>query len=421
MCGVTIALGAEPMRLIQSSKEGVTRTFREHFGGSPTHLARAPGRVNVIGEHTDYNDLPVLPMALQREARLAFRPRDDGVVVLRDVDPEFEPVEFEILPGIPPDPDGHWANYAKGPANLLARRFAIWRGFDGVLGSDIPVAAGLSSSTAVVTAVGLALAHVNEVPVEPRSFAELMAEAERFTGTQGGSMDHVISMGGRAGCAARITFRPLRLRHVQLPADWCFVIADSGTRAEKSGAAQNVYNLRREECAQALSYVVEEVVRSDRVPTIPTDYPSLLRAMPVEQLLPVAENVLRSNLLRRFRHVVTEASRVDEAIDLLRAADTTGLGTLMDASHGSLRSDFLVSTAELDELAAIAREAGAAGARLTGAGLGGCVVALADRSTVDGVLERLVTEYYEPRMLIDELDNRLLLAVASDGASVIEL
>jgi galactokinase len=247
-----------------------------------------------------------------------------------------------------------------------------------------------------------------------------MAEAERFTGTRGGGMDHAISLGARSGCAAKITFGPLRLRHVRLPADWCFVIADTGVRAEKSGAARNVYNLRRSECEEALSFMIEEVVRSDRVRKIPTDYPGLLRSVPAEELLVLAEGVLRSNLLRRFRHVVTEAARVEEAVDLLRAADTTRFGGLMDASHSSLRTDFLVSTAELDELTAIAREGGAAGARLTGAGLGGCVVALTDRSTVDVVLETLVSEYYEPRKLVDGLDARLFLAVPCGGASVEE-
>jgi len=406
------------MRLIRSSTQSITETFRERFGGDPTHLARAPGRVNLIGEHTDYNDLPVLPMALQREARIAFRPRDDGMVVLHDVDAGFGPIEFEILPGIPADPAGHWANYAKGPADLLARRFAIWRGFEGVLGSDVPVAAGLSSSSAIVTAVGLVLAHINEVPVEPRSFAELMADAERFTGTMGGSMDHTISMNGRAGCAAKISFKPAHMRQVQVPADWCFIIADSGKRAEKAGAAQNLYNLRRKECEEAFSFVVEAVVRSNRVHMIPTDYPSLLRAVPTDELLSIAEDVLKSNLLRRFRHIVTEAGRVEEAIDFLRAADAMRFGTLMDASHGSLRTDYLVSSPQLDELAAIAREGGAAGARLTGAGFGGCIVALSDRSTVDLVLEALVSEYYEPKKLVEALDERLFIAVASDGASV---
>jgi len=406
------------MTRIQSSLEGLVAAFQERFGAPPTHLSRAPGRVNLIGEHTDYNGLPVLPVALQREARLAFRPRTDGMVVLHDVDDEFEPIEFEVAPGIPPGEPGHWSNYVKGPANELARRYAIWQGFDGLLESNIPVAAGLSSSSAIVTAVGLALAEVNEVHVEERSFAELLADSEQFTGTRGGGMDHAISMGGRPSCAAKITFGPLRIRHQQIPADWCFIVADTGRRAEKSGAVQNLYNMRRTECEEAFSFVVEEVVRSNLVQMIPTDYASLMRAMSVKDLLRVAEGVLKSNLLRRFRHVVTEAARVDEAIDRMRAADVMGFGTLMDASHASLRSDFLVSTVELDELVAIAREGGAAGARLTGAGLGGCIVALTDRSTLDLVLEALVEQYYLPRRLAMRLDERLFLAAPSPGASV---
>jgi galactokinase len=406
------------MTRTQNSLDGLVAAFQERFGAPPTHVARAPGRVNLIGEHTDYNNLPVLPMALQREVRLAFRPRADGMVVIHSTSTEFAPVEFEVAPGIPPEEAGHWGNYVKGVANEMARRFAIWQGFDGVLRSDIPVAVGLASSSAIVTAVGLALAHVNEVEVEERSFAEVLADAERYTGTRGGGMDQAISMAARRGHAAKITFAPLRLRHHQVPADWCFIVADTGERAEKSGAAQNVYNMRRSECEEAFSFVVEEVVRSNRVHMIPTDYPSLLRALPVEDLLHIGEDVLRSNLMRRFRHVVTEAARVDEGIDRMRAADVIGFGTLMDSSHASLRSDFLVSTARLDELAAIAREGGAAGARLTGAGLGGCIVALSDRSTVDLVIEALVDQYYLPRKLAMRLDERLFLAAASDGASV---
>jgi galactokinase len=371
-----------------------------------------------MGEHVDYNGLAVVPLALQREARVAFRARSDGLVVLHDVDPEFPPIEFEIAPGIPQGPAGHWENYVKAPAHELARRYAIWRGFDGVLHSDVPVAAGLSSSSAIVNAVGLALAWINEVPVEERAFAEMMADAERYTGTRGGGMDQAISLGARTGCAAKITFNPLRLQHVPIPDDWSFVVADSGVRAEKSGAAKNTYNQRRSECEDALSHLIEAVVRTHRLGTVPLNYPALLRAIPTDQVLEMAEDVLRGNVLRRLRHVVTEAARVDMAVDRLRGADHTGFGTLMDASHGSLRTDFHVSTAELDDLAAIAREGGAAGARLTGAGLGGCIVALADRTTVGTVLETLVGEYYEPRKLTDKLDQRVFVAVPSAGARV---
>ncbi|MDH3227276.1 MAG: galactokinase, partial [Thermoleophilia bacterium] len=378
--------------------------FEERFGHPPTHLARAPGRVNLIGEHTDYNDLPVFPIAIQREARVALRPREDGMVVLHSADPAFPSVEFEVFPGIPPEAAGHWGNYVKGPANELARRYAIWRGFDGVLASDVPVAAGLSSSSAIVTAVGLALAHINEVAVEERSFAELLADAERYTGTRGGGMDQTISLGARSGCAAKVAFNPLRLQHVPVPEGWSFVVADTGVTVEKSGPAQKAYNLRRTECEDAFEQVVDEVVASSLARTTPTSYPDLLRLLGPEEALTLAEEVLDRTLFRRFRHVVSEAGRVEEAVDRLRSADLTGFGTLMDASHGSLRTDFLMSSAELDELTAIAREGGAVGARLTGAGLGGCIVALADRQTVGTVLETLVGEYYEPRDMTEDID-----------------
>jgi galactokinase len=395
----------------------VKAAFTERFGGTPTHVARAPGRVNLIGEHTDYNDLPVFPMAIQREARIALRPRDDGMVVLHTTEPGYPSVELELRPSIPPEARGHWGNYVKAPANELARRYAIWRGFEGVLVSDVPVAGGLSSSSAIVIAVGMALAHLNEVPVEERAFAELMAEAERYTGTRGGGMDQAIALSGRAGCATKLTFNPLRMQHVPVPEEWSFVVADTGIRAEKSGPAQKTYNLRRSECEEAFGQVVQEVVRESLARTTPTSYPDLLRLLGPERALELGEEVLERNLFRRFRHVVSEARRVEEAVDRLRSADLTGFGTLMDASHGSLRTDFLVSCAELDELTAVAREGGAVGARLTGAGLGGCIVALADRQAVGSVLETLVAEYYEPRKLADRLDARVFIAVPSASAT----
>ena len=316
---------------------------------------------------------------------------------------------------------GAWGNYAKAPANELARRFAIWRGFDGVFTSTIPVASGLSSSSAIVNAVGLALAHVNEVPAEPRAFAEIMASAERYVGTAGGGMDQAISLGARNRCAAKITFKPLRLRHVNVPDDWCIIVADTGKRAEKSGPARVAYNLRRKECAEALRIMCGHLATADITEKLHTSYPSLVKAVDADTLVSVASQVLKGNLLRRFRHVVTEAARVEEAVDRLFAANVTGFGALMDASHASLRTDYHVSSAELDELTEVAREGGAAGARLTGAGFGGCVVALADRWTVGSVLETLVAEYYERRGIADRIDDRLFVAVPSAGATVTEI
>lgn len=398
-------------------REGASERFEALFGGPATHLSRAPGRVNLIGEHIDYNGLPVLPMALQKEIRIALRPREDERVVLHNIDPAFEPVDFEIAPAIPRGPEGHWSNYVKAPANELARRFAIWRGFEGVVESSVPPAAGLSSSSALVIAVGLALAHINEVSTEARGLAEVMAAAERFVGTEGGGMDQAISLGARARHAARISFDPLRLRHVGVPDDWCFVVADTGKRAEKSGRVRVAYNLRRKECAEAFRLVAGHVATADITTKLATSYADLLGMIDVETLLDAADAVLDGVLGRRFRHVVTEAARVETAVDALRAADVGRFGHLMDASHGSLRTDFGVSSTELDELVAIAREGGARGARLTGAGFGGSVVALADRWTVGGVLETLVSEYFEPRRLTERLDERVFIAVPSAGAT----
>ena len=399
------------------SMDALRVAFEARFSADPVHLSRAPGRVNLIGEHTDYNDLPVLPMALQREVRIALRPRDDGIVRVANVLDEFEPVKFEIGPGIEESPPGHWGNYVKAPANELARRFAIWRGFDGVVMSDVPVASGLSSSSALVNAVGLALASINEVDLEPLVMADVMADAERYTGTRGGGMDQAISMGARAGSAALINFAPLRLRHVAVPADWCFVVADTGVRAEKSGAARNAYNLRRAECEEALEAVGTELVRRGMVRSIPKRYPALLKAAGHEGALDLGDAVLSGNLARRYRHVVSETRRVRDAREALVSADPMAFGDLMDASHGSLRTDYHVSSSELDELAALAKEGGAAGARLTGAGFGGCIVALAGRNTVGGVLDALTSGYFEARHMVKDLDDRLFIAVPSAGAS----
>ena len=319
-------------------------------------MARAPGRVNLIGEHTDYNDLPVLPMALQREVRIALRPRDDGLVRLHNLEPGFDTVELELGVDIEPGATGSWGNYVKAPAQALARRFAVVRGFDGVVTSDLPIASGLSSSSALVNAVGLALTHINRVGIQPLALAEIMAEAEQYTGTRGGGMDQAISLGGREGHAARIDFSPLRLRHIPVPPDWRFVVAHSGVRAEKSGAAQSTYNRRRAECEEALELVCAQVADPLARHKAPRRYPGLLSAIGADEALDVAERVLDANLLKRFRHVVTEAERVRGAQDALMVADATAFGTLMDASHGSLRVDYNVSSAELDELVALAKE-----------------------------------------------------------------
>jgi galactokinase len=391
--------------------------FQDTFGAAATHLSRAPGRVNLIGEHTDYNDLPVLPMALQRDVKIAARPRADGAVRLNNERGEFSPVEFYLEETIGPGPPGDWGNYVKAPALELVRRFSIRRGLDGVVASSVPVASGLSSSSALVNAVGLALLKINEVPLGTLEAADIMAEAERFTGTRGGGMDQAISMAARAGHAARIDFAPLRLDHVSIPDDWAFVVADTGVRAEKSGAARDAYNLRRSQCELAFERLTAVLVGDGVIPSGLSGYPALIDALGYDGALSAGAEVLDGDVLRRFRHVVSEARRVDRACAALRAEDLPLFGSLMDASHLSLSEDYEVSIPALDRVVGLARDGGAVGARLTGAGFGGCTVALAPRGAVGDVLSAIREGYHLARAVPGDSEDQVFVATPSPGAT----
>ena len=397
--------------------DSLRQAFEAAFGTRPTHLSRAPGRVNLIGEHTDYNDLPVLPMALHREVRIVALPRDDGLIRLENVRGEFAAVEFRLGDDIPRGPLGHWGNYVRAPAQELSRHSSISRGFDGVVHSSVPVASGLSSSSALVNAVGLALMRINRVDLDPLAAADLMAEAERYTGTRGGGMDQAISMAAREGCASRIDFSPLRASHVEVPDDWRFVVADSGIRAEKSGSARASYNLRRAQCEEAIEWVGKVLADRGLIPRDVLGYAPLVALLGHDALLSAGAGILREEGLKRFRHVVSEARRVDEACEALRRRDIAGFGALMDASHTSLAKDFEVSIRELDQLVEIARRGGAVGARLTGAGFGGCVVALSPKDGAQTVLEEIHAGYHRPHGLAGKPEDHAFVARAAAGAS----
>jgi galactokinase len=382
-----------------------------------THVARAPGRVNLIGEHTDYNDLPVFPMALQRETRVAFRARDDARVRLVHRDARFGVREFEIGAEIAPGPQGDWGNYIKAAAQVLARERGARRGFDAQVEGDVPIAAGLSSSSALVVACGLALAHVNGIEVEPLAFADLMARGERYVGTNSGGMDQAICLAGRRGHALRIDFHPLRVEAVAVPSDWRFVVAHSLVQADKSGSAREAYNTRRAECEAALHLVLASAeLRGE-----PASYPQLLARHGAEKLAWIAARALDGNLLRRFRHEVSEAVRVESARKAMLAGDGESFGAAMDESHASLACDFDVSHPELDALVLAARGSGALGARLTGAGFGGCAVLLARARDVDDMCLGLRRGFYARRSVPPAIGDPLLVAEPSEGARVVAL
>jgi len=435
----------------------ILRARFERSFGAPMNarVARAPGRVNLIGEHTDYNGLPVFPMAIQRDVALFFRERDDDRVRLCNVDEQYAPREFAIADDIAPFERGDWGNYVKCAAQALRKRAGIARGIDAVVHGDIPTAAGLSSSSAMVVASALALIAANEIEIERLELMSLLAEAERYIGTHSGGMDQAISLAGRRGEAVMIEFDPLRLTRVRVPSSWCFVIANTLVRAEKSGAAQSAYNTRTNECRAALSAFLahpsarrlwtecDPPVESTRVDELtrpanraeltdrtarsrradltraPTSYAELLRRVPAAALLEAAHQALSGVLLARFRYVTSEGRRVAEARAAMSAGDIAELGRLMSASHASLRDDYEVSCRELDRLVERALGAGAHGARLTGAGFGGCIVALCEANRCDDLVAALRSEVES--FAANAPRDAVLVAEPSDGASVTRL
>ncbi len=384
--------------------------FEDLFGARPTHWVRAPGRVNLIGEHVDYNGLPVVPMAIQREVRIACRPRSDARVRVVSTQTEFDPRAFDVGRDIEPFATGDWGNYVKAAARVAAREYGLERGMDALVDSTVPVAAGLSSSSALVVAVAWALLRTHDVEADRLALARAVADGERYVGTQGGGMDQAVALGAEPGAAVRIDFDPLALTHVPVPQGWQFVVAHSLRRAEKSGAAQQTYNRRTAECAEALQAVGRELGTSA------DGYRALMQQVTTADLLAAAA-ALPPALGARFRHVVTEHGRVARFEIALRDGDVETAGALMDASHVSLRDDYGVSTPDLDLLVTIARRAGATGARLTGAGLGGCIVALCTAETAAPVLRAVATQFYRARGCQDDVDDLAFAVSPAAGAS----
>lgn len=415
--------------------------------------AAAPGRVNLIGEHIDYNGLPVLPMAIDRDVQIEFRPLDEPVVRLAGAAGQFLSFAFRLDRRIERARDGHWSNYVRAAARGLAGHgVALERGIEGVVRGRLPVAAGLSSSSALVVASALGLLDANGAQVPRLELAALLAKAERFAGLEGGGMDQAASLCGRRGHALRINFEPLRVTPVAIPARWRWVVAFSlahaeKTRAARDGGAQDAYNARPRECRAALARMTAawpppagagapspvprtyaEIalacgsVASPRAGNAPSASGAAISApatpIEIDELLERAGRVLEPVLLRRFRHVLTEARRVELAQAAMADSRMTEFGALMVRSHESLRDDYEASTRELDQIVATAVGAGAAGARLTGAGFGGCVVALCDPSAAPKVMDALSERFYGPQLGRPPRSSELFTARAADGARI---
>ena len=378
-----------------SLQETVTEAFERRFGASPVLVVRAPGRVNLIGEHTDYNDGFVLPMAIDRAVWIALRPRSDRRVVGHSLDLD-QVVEFSLEGAR--DEAGGWGEYLKGIAWALQEEGYTLQGWEGVVAGDVPVGAGLSSSAALEMAAARAFAATSDLPWDPAAMAKLGQRAENeWVGVNCGIMDQMISAAGVAGHALLIDCRSLEMQPVPLPPGAAVVVLDTATRR---GLVDSAYNERRAQC--------EAAARFFGLPA--------LRDVSVDQFQARAHE-LDDVVRRRARHVVTEDGRTLQAVEAMRRGDAVEMGRLMNESHASLRDDFEVSSDELNGMVACAQRQDACyGARMTGAGFGGCAVALVRTYSAPAFAKQVATCYHAATGITPSV----YICTAANGAEVVK-
>ncbi|HKP70911.1 MAG TPA: galactokinase [Pyrinomonadaceae bacterium] len=355
--------------------------FGERFGAIP-RLFRAPGRVNLIGEHTDYNEGFVMPFAIDRHTIVAAHRREDTKVNVfaRDLDSSAsidlrdEPVKKR----------GDWIDYVEGTVRCVAEEFGDVSGADMIITSSVPIGGGLSSSAAIEVSVGLAMLSLNEIDVDRKRLAFAAQKAEHeFVGTRSGIMDQFTSVFAKEGHAMLLDCRSLDVDYIPLAIeDVDIVVIDTKV---KHSLASSEYNKRREECEKGVE-LLREVLPDIRS----------LRDVTEADLKEYASR-LPDVVEARCRHVVTENKRTIAAAAALREKDFRTVGDLMFESHRSLRDDYEVSCPELDLLVyAAAREEVVYGSRMTGGGFGGCTVTLVRQDATEE-LTRTISDIYSAR------------------------
>ncbi len=375
--------------------------FAYRFGGAPT-VSRAPGRVNLIGEHTDYNDGFVMPAALEFSTLTAVSPRPDRRLRVYSMIMD-EAREFD-LDAPPQGPSGDWSDYVIGVALMLEIGGFALSGADLVIWSDVPIGAGLSSSAALEVSVAHALLTQSDLPFDPIKIAQICQRAENdFVGMRCGVMDQYIACCGVAGHALLIDCRSLDSRHVAIAPNLRLLIANSGVRHQHAGGE---YNLRREACEEGVRLL------SRHLGPI-----KALRDVTPEQL-EAKRRKLPELIYRRCRHIVTENARVLEAERALGAGDFAACGRAMNASHVSMQQDFEITCPEVDALVGLAQTVkGVYGSRMTGGGFGGCTISLVEAWAVDKA-SQILTDGYR---ISTGMDTDIFVCAPSDGAALIQV
>jgi galactokinase len=442
--------------LLAAQLERYARARREFvtcFGAEPAAFLRTPGRINLIGEHTDYNGGFVLPVALDRDVLLLFKPRDDALVRAVNVETGFPEVSFRLSDQIPPAPHGDWSNYFQGAGQEICRQFgaqAKVRGMDVLVSGappfGVPRGAGLSSSTALTVAAALALVIRNEIDVERSALAHLCSEAEWYVGTRGGMMDQFSALVSRRDYALYLDCRPspggdYTYDHVPIPSGIQIVLLNSGVHHEN---VRGQFNQRVAECkigarllqarfssvtqlrdvtpqALGLSESAFWAVMEETLPARATAAELVDRGIEREWLRDlIADHRLDEQalfaVLSRCRHVITENARVVDGVAALRAGQVERFGALMNEAHASMSADYGASCLEVDALAEIVRgQEGVLGARITGAGWGGGVVALVRHGCAQQWIDAVGTAYQRKT----GLDCTTYVCRPGDGAGLV--
>ena len=378
-----------------SLKEKTQSLFAETFGYPATHTIQAPGRVNLIGEHTDYNDGFVLPCAIDYQTVISCAARDDRKVRVIAADYDNQVDEFSLDAPIIAHDSQQWSNYVRGVVKHLQKRNNAFGGADLVISGNVPQGAGLSSSASLEVAVGTVFQQLYHLPLDGAQIALNGQEAEnQFVGCNCGIMDQLISALGKKDHALLIDCRTLGTKAVSMPEGVAVVIINSNFKRTLVGSE---YNTRREQCETGARFFQQPA----------------LRDVSLEAFNAVAHE-LDPIVAKRVRHVITENARTVEAAQALEKGDLLRMGQLMAESHASMRDDFEITVPQIDMLVEIVkatigdkggvrmtRKNGAYGARMTGGGFGGCIVALIPQDLVPAV-QQAVAEQYEAKTGIKE-------------------
>ncbi|OSN10866.1 galactokinase [Lonsdalea iberica] len=372
--------------------------FQQTFGFAPAAFIQAPGRVNLIGEHTDYNEGFVLPCAIDYQTVIAARPRHDDRIRVVALNFDKQQDEFELTQDIVPHPTFGWANYVRGTVKCLLMRGVDLTGMDMAIVGNVPTGAGLSSSASLEVAIGQTFKALNGLPLSQLEIALNGQKAENtFVGCSCGIMDQYISAQGRIGHALLIDCRSLDHSPVKMPAGIAVMIVHSNVHR---GLVDSEYNLRRQQCEMAARHFGV----------------AALRDVSLDRFLQ-EKTGLDDLAARRARHVITENARTLSAATALTAGDMASLSLLMMQSHHSMRDDFDITVPPVDTLAKLIQDevGDKGGARMTGGGFGGCVVALVPSEMTRDISSVIQREY--PRLT--GLQPTLYISQPSDGAGLL--